>query len=288
VRYVDRLTEPELRTHYPELSAEAFVPVSIIGNAEDLSALADGSVDFVIANHLIEHLENPIGGLQEMTRVLRNGGVLYMALPDPRATFDRDRPPTPFAHVLDEYRNGTSSTREAHFAEWVALAEPYVEWLQEPGVKKGAERVGELLQLDYSIHYHVWRPQDFFEFVVLSAREVALDLEPLEFLPCNRSDDNEYILICRKGASLPLPDLPRLPSETDVDELRARVASLTTAHDRVVGEMGGLQDEVAHLRAHIDSLMASRSWRVTAPLRAGVRMARTAARAARAGRGDGG
>jgi ubiquinone/menaquinone biosynthesis C-methylase UbiE len=61
-----------------------FAPVSVIGDAHDLSAFADARVDFVIANHLLEHLEDPVRGLVEMCRVLRPRGVLYVALPHPR------------------------------------------------------------------------------------------------------------------------------------------------------------------------------------------------------------
>ena len=50
VTYVDRLPEPVLRSHYPELSSEAFAPVEVLGTAEDLSAFRDGTIDFVIAN----------------------------------------------------------------------------------------------------------------------------------------------------------------------------------------------------------------------------------------------
>ena len=88
VHYVDRAPVDVLRGQYGELADQSLVPVSIIGDAHDLSALADESVDFVIANHLLEHLENPIRGLQEMLRVIRPGGILYTALPDPRATLD--------------------------------------------------------------------------------------------------------------------------------------------------------------------------------------------------------
>ena len=87
VKYVDRLTVDELRHHYPELAAEPLVEVDLIGDAEHLQALPVGSQDFVIANHLLEHLEDPLRGLAEMTRVLRPGGILYIALPDPRLTF---------------------------------------------------------------------------------------------------------------------------------------------------------------------------------------------------------
>jgi ubiquinone/menaquinone biosynthesis C-methylase UbiE len=40
--------------------------------------LADSSQDFVIANHLLEHLPDPIGALKEWYRVLRAGGTLFL------------------------------------------------------------------------------------------------------------------------------------------------------------------------------------------------------------------
>ena len=59
VEYVDRLSVADLRTQYPELAALDLVPVSHIGSAEDLSSIADSSVDFVVACHVLEHLEDP-------------------------------------------------------------------------------------------------------------------------------------------------------------------------------------------------------------------------------------
>ncbi|MFZ0216388.1 MAG: class I SAM-dependent methyltransferase, partial [Candidatus Dormiibacterota bacterium] len=76
VTYIDHLPVEKLREHYPELAGLPLTPVTIIGSAEDLSAFADGSVDFVIANHLLEHLEYPAKGLIEFQRVLRPGGIV--------------------------------------------------------------------------------------------------------------------------------------------------------------------------------------------------------------------
>ena len=61
--------------------------------------LPDGSQDFIIANHLLEHVADPIGALEEWYRLLRPDGILFLALPDKRVTFDKDRPRTTLDHV---------------------------------------------------------------------------------------------------------------------------------------------------------------------------------------------
>jgi predicted SAM-dependent methyltransferase len=256
VRYVDRVPTDQLHEQYRELPDAEFVPVSIVGDAQDLSSLGDSSVDFVIANHLLEHLEDPITGLREMLRVIRRGGVLYLALPDPRVTFDVDRELTPVDHVVDEYRNGTAHTREAHFTEWVATAERHIEWMQKAGVKTGPERVRELMDLDYSIHFHVWRPDTFLEFLVAATVEAGLEMELAEFIPRQGGDD-EYIFVFLKGIAPIDVDVPPLPEGPEVQQLREQVATLRAEADR--------------LRSTADQLAAvtrSRSWRLTAPLRA--------------------
>ncbi len=229
-------------------------------------------MDFVVANHLLEHLENPIAGMREMLRVIRPGGVLYLALPDPRVTFDVDRQLTPVEHVLDEYRNGTAHTREAHFTEWVANAEKHIEWMQKAHVTTGAERVRELMELDYSIHFHVWRPDTFLEFVVAATAEAGLEMELVEFIPRQGGDD-EYIFVFLKGIAAIDVAVPPLPDGPETEQLRDQVASLRA--------------EVERLRSTADQLAAvtgSRSWRITAPLRAAsgavsrLRQRRTASR----------
>ena len=234
-----------LRAHCPDLAGKVLVAPSSIGDAQNLSALADESVDFVVANHVLEHLEDPIRRLQEMYRVVRRGGALYLAVPDPRATFDVDRDLTSVEHCLDEFRHGTESTRRGHFEDWVAKAEPHVEWMTQARVGTGPERVRELMEMDYSIHFHVWRPDGFLALVVAASGEVHLELELVEFQP-RAAGDNEYIFIFLKGASGPDLIVPAPLEQTELDYLRARVAALT----------------------------GSRSWRLTAPLRAATQGAR--------------
>jgi SAM-dependent methyltransferase len=154
VRYVDRMDIGGLRKHYPELAVEKLVEVDVIDDGEKLGTQSDASVDFIIANHFIEHTEDPLGTLANHLRVIRPGGILYLAVPNRHRTFDADREPTSLEHVIEDHRHGPSSSRPVHQEEWARLVEK---------VPAGdvSRRVRELDQQDYSIHFHAWNPQEF-------------------------------------------------------------------------------------------------------------------------------
>src|SRR4051794_26432184 len=121
VRYVDRMDVPGLRLQYPELNDLDLVEVDIIDDGEKLSSLEDGRLDFIIANHMLEHTENPLGTIRNHLRKIRRGGVLYYAVPDKRFTFDTDRPLTTFEHLVRDDREGAHVSRLDHFVEWGRL-----------------------------------------------------------------------------------------------------------------------------------------------------------------------
>ena len=81
-RYVDRADATELRRLYPELAESELVNPDVIENGETLSSFAADSLDFIIANHMLEHCENPLGTLRNHLRVVRPGGILYYAIPN--------------------------------------------------------------------------------------------------------------------------------------------------------------------------------------------------------------
>jgi SAM-dependent methyltransferase len=158
-RYVDRMTVPELRSHYPELRDCALVRVDVIDDGEILGSVSDASVDFVIASHLLEHCQDPIGSIASWLRVLRPRGILYLAVPDKRHTFDRDRPVTPLEHLIRDHREGPAWSRHSHFEEWARLAER----VPAAGID---EHVDRLMSTDYSIHFHVWTEAELLEMLL--------------------------------------------------------------------------------------------------------------------------
>jgi SAM-dependent methyltransferase len=211
VRYVDRMTEPDLRQHYPELAGQTFAPVSIIGSAYDLTQVADGALDFVVANHLVEHLDYPIKGFREFARVLRPGGILYMALPDARVGIDQDRALTSLDHLMEEHRHGANGSRRTHYLEWVTQSEKQMD---DP--EKRAQR---LMDMDYSIHFHCWRPDTFLDFFFAAKREVDLPLNVVAFAPPEFAGDDEFILVLVKGSGDRVP----LPPGAERPTLRRRI-----------------------------------------------------------------
>jgi SAM-dependent methyltransferase len=160
VHYVDRMPVDELRQQYHELKDEPFVPVETIDDGERLGKIADASQDFVIANHFLEHCQDPILALLNMLRVLRAGGVLYLAVPDKRYTFDVDRPLTRLEHLWHDHEQGPEGSRRQHFEEFAY----FVQKFQGPGDAQAQAQ--HLLDMNYSIHFHVWTEVQLVELLL--------------------------------------------------------------------------------------------------------------------------
>ena len=156
VRYVDRLTLEQARREYPELDSAVLVKPDIIAGAETLGGVPDASADFIIANHVLEHLPNPLFALENWLRVLRKGAALYVAVPDRSNPLDQHRPITPFAHLLDSYRG--VDCREPHYGEYVrsAFAERPEVWDYMPALFR---------ERNYAIHFHTFDAPSFAETI---------------------------------------------------------------------------------------------------------------------------
>ncbi len=105
VRYADSEPFEKLRTSYATVGS--IRAPDIITDIQSITGIDDSSQDFIIANHVLEHLEDPLRALASIARVLRAGGIAFIALPDKRFTFDRDREITPLSHLSPRLRRRT-------------------------------------------------------------------------------------------------------------------------------------------------------------------------------------
>lgn len=59
-----------------------------------------GPFDYIVASHVFEHIPDPIGWLNDLHALLAPAGVLVLAIPDKRYTFDYSRRLTSLADIL--------------------------------------------------------------------------------------------------------------------------------------------------------------------------------------------
>lgn len=194
VDYVDRRTHVELQADYPELGPEQLVVPTVVTSAETLDGVADHAYDFLIAGHVIEHMRNPIGALASWARVVRPGGLIYLIVPEKRTTFDAHRVRTTLEHlILDAQR----PSRERDY-------EHYLDWALHVHGKRCEEALADadrLFDADYSIHFHVFQPDDIVDLVEWCGR-VVTPMHVAEGPVASPSDDEFHVLV-RTGSSAP-------------------------------------------------------------------------------------
>ena len=108
IRYVDWTDQDSLKAKYagdPNVTTDNIVPVDAIWGDKSLkeSLLGETGFGYVIASHVIEHVPDMIGWLNEIAEVLRPGGRLTLAIPDRRFTFDYVRQNTRVGDLIDAW-----------------------------------------------------------------------------------------------------------------------------------------------------------------------------------------
>lgn len=189
VRYVDHMSRDELLRAADGVygRASAVVETDVVDDGARLARFGDESLDFVIANHVLEHIDDPIAALSNWARVLRPDGVLFLTLPDARHTwFDAPRPRTTVEHVLRDHADGPQVSREEHHREWTLVAEGL------PADRVEA-RMAELADSAWDIHYHVWDLEGFLDLLRHLALPVRIDVA--------QAVAAEFTLILRKAST---------------------------------------------------------------------------------------
>jgi SAM-dependent methyltransferase len=141
VYYVDHLPTDGLIAKYrndPDVDEGRIVSTDFVWG-ENTLAEAVGSAapfDYVVASHVLEHVPDFVGWLNEVATVLRSGGRLSLAMPDRRYTFDVRRRDTDISEIVEAYllhfrRPAVRATFD-HFYRFVAVDTGAI-WAGLPG-----------------------------------------------------------------------------------------------------------------------------------------------------------
>jgi SAM-dependent methyltransferase len=188
--YVDRADQATLQREFPKI-AHHIPRVDILDDAETLDTVAPASFDFLVAAHVIEHMRNPIGALLNWLRVVRDGGQIYLVVPDKRRMFDERRVRTTLEHVVLDYREPSADRDFDHYLDYAGFVHH----------KTGDDAIAEAHRLrdtGFSIHFHVFLPQD----VVRMVEWIGANLAAVSIVegPALSPAADEFHILLRKGA----------------------------------------------------------------------------------------
>jgi len=201
VRYVDYKSKIENQERYPEIDSHLIVNTHLIDDGFILNNIPDRSVDFIIANHALEHSPDPYGTLLKWKLKLRYKGRLYFAVPIAEKCYDNGRPLTTLDHFLNDYHLFSSlevsqifAVTESHLREFLRISDANIRrlnqmttlrteqeieeycaelmWGLKESVSETKTRYDDLISAHvnyinklYDIHYHTFSPTSMHKFV---------------------------------------------------------------------------------------------------------------------------
>ncbi|CAE8714330.1 unnamed protein product, partial [Polarella glacialis] len=122
MRYVDKSADAEFLKSQCFAKDGAQRP-DIVDDATRLALIEDESFDLLVAAHVLEHMQDVLGTLRHWLRVVKKGGLVFLALPDLcdfKYPFgDRLRLVATPAHFVEEFQDQNASRRnfEGHVLE---------------------------------------------------------------------------------------------------------------------------------------------------------------------------
>ena len=291
VRYLDAWAPADSGELFPEIETSDFVAADTICdfNAEGLAPVPDASQDFAIASHVLEHLANPLRMLSELHRVVRPGGVVLIFLPDRHSTFDKDRPPTSLAHLVEEFGAGVTEVDDEHVEEFIrftathqgggppgtaSVPDPDLDleamsvherglallWLRWDDVTVPAQRRALIeLHRRRSIHAHVWDIDEFLPVLCHGARELGQAWEFVDGLlpgdPGGRLD--EFGLVLRRAVVPVGPEEQAARMEAAWRVWRRYWGDVRAELEHLREALGTSRQEATELRSTVEELRRS-------------------------------
>jgi len=172
----------------------------ILVTSDQYTVFISERYDYIIANHVIEHVSDVIGWLKELETMLVDDGVLFFAVPDKNFSFDKYRQNTPFHHLVSDYFHGPDYSDAEHILDIdIHYDSTFVGREFHPTTKMN----GELLKKEFSrepwigLHRHVFTGDTFLAKIlkpILVSGFINMSIEK-----CYPTDCGEFYIILRKN-----------------------------------------------------------------------------------------
>jgi Methyltransferase domain len=258
--YVDHCSTEDLRRGYSANSLmrphlDEIVEVDyVIKDGSTLSEVVgpDAPFDYVIASHVLEHLANPIGWLQDVEQALTVDGVVSLVIPDKRFCFDVNRAETRPQDWVDWYMRDLRAPSFAQLFDFFAhvttidgMVDTAALWagtVDYSGVRRPDVPDADVAAFASCLHYResgaymdvhagVYTPSSLLALLELGIKLELVHFEVAYFVPTRR-DSLEFHLTLRAcaggsraGALASVAAARELLSTADVAEVPAPEAA---------------------------------------------------------------
>ena len=193
IEYLDVVDSFEAGKNFKEIDPSSIKSPKYVADASKVSVkeITGNEYDFIICNHVIEHVANPVRFLDSLFSGIKRGGLLVLSAPDKDYTFDKKRTSSSYNSLLAAYYLEKDSSCDAR----------YIDFLEgvHPEVFENKERFLEAFVHVKSRfeHVFVWRSDEFREqlLMILKLLNISYSIE-LESL----GSDNkyEYFVVIKK------------------------------------------------------------------------------------------
>lgn len=278
--YVDHMSTKDLRKKYEGhgFDTKKIVDVDyVIGNKTLKQTLKNRKFDYVIASHVIEHLPNMVAWLEEIASVLKPGGILSLAIPDKRYTFDISRKLSQPSEVIGAYVDGVTRATSSMIYDAVSefkSVDPVRAWsgqvediLKKP-TQKQMLHAWETMQLNLDpkqyvdAHYFTFTPASFIDIIKHLMVHKLISFEIIYFKDTAHNELEFYVSLRKiKGKRNTKEQLSTLP--------RIAPNPLRRSQNEIAkdNEIDKLKNKLEQLNKELEQLYSSRSWKVTKPIR---------------------
>jgi hypothetical protein len=233
VFYVDHATTEELQQKYKidsNVDIDKIVDIDYVWGKQDLVATiqGEGLVDYILASHVIEHVPNLIGWLNEMSQMLKVGGILTLAIPDKRRCFDFCRNTTGVPEVveafLENYQRPSPRQVFEHFNSAVLYKGNHA-WGEAP-TSTDISRLYNISQAWHvtqknfesdnycDVHCWVFTPLSFFQLLSELAKIDLLKFDLVKFYP---TEGCEFFVSLKSVETVNLESINSLIAELEVN-----------------------------------------------------------------------
>ncbi|MBP9738456.1 methyltransferase domain-containing protein [Candidatus Saccharibacteria bacterium] len=274
IYYLDHLSQADLRKKYKNepVDLDKIVPVDyvIVGSLKE--TVGRKKFDYVIASHVIEHIPDTISWLKEIHEVLNPGGILSLAIPDKRFTFDYDRHLSYSSDVIGAYVDNLTSPTSAmmydyiiHCADGIDTAvawgdkdyykkfPPKRRWNHQDAVDMCLQNLNPDIYVD--CHCYVYTPTSFAEILRELTENDLIDFEVASFLETQSNELEFYVSLRKVGRDVSkksrLQKIPKIKDEQDI--YREKNDSLMIRNEQLEREIRSIKNSI--------------SWNIISPLR---------------------